>query len=257
MHYLQSEPIAIVGSGCRFPGGVLSPSNLWQLLKEPRDVSKEIPDDRFNAKGYYHPDGFHHGTTNTTRSYLLDDIRKFDPQFFNIQPAEADAIDPQQRLLLETVYESIESAGMTLEGLQGTQTAVFVGIMGCDYADVVLGDLECTSTYTGTGTARSIHSNRVSYFFDWHGPSMTIDTACSSSMMAIYLAAQALRNGDAPVAVAAGASLIIIPGKSSMGIDTPTLTQTRQLPCLEQFEHDLPGCPSQNVGCRCQRLCPW
>ncbi|KAK1141035.1 putative Hybrid PKS-NRPS biosynthetic cluster [Aspergillus melleus] len=207
----QSEPIAIVGSGCRFPGGSSSPSNLWQLLREPRDVSKEIPEDRFSVKGYYHQDRFHHGTTNTTRSYLLDDIRKFDPQFFNIQPAEADAIDPQQRLLLETVYESIESAGMTLERLQGTQTAVFVGMMGCDYSDVLLGDLECAPTYTGTGTARSIHSNRISYFFDWHGPSMTIDTACSSSMMAIQLAAQALRNGDAPVAIAAGASLIISP----------------------------------------------
>ncbi|KAI9035214.1 lovastatin nonaketide synthase [Aspergillus affinis] len=211
MNPSQPEPIAIVGSGCRFPGGSLSPSKLWQLLREPRDLRKEIPDDRFSVKSYYHPDKFHHGMTNTTQSYLLDDIRKFDPQFFNIQPAEADAIDPQQRLLLETVYESMESAGMTLEGLQGTQTAVFVGMMDCEYSDVLTGDLECIPTYTATGTARSINSNRISYFFDWHGPSMTIDTACSSSMMAIQLAAQALRSGDAPVAVAAGSSLIITP----------------------------------------------
>ncbi|PLB46349.1 lovastatin nonaketide synthase [Aspergillus steynii IBT 23096] len=225
MYSSQSEPIAIVGSGCRFPGGSLSPSKLWQLLREPRDVSREIPDDRFSTQGYYHPDGSHHGTTHTTRSYLLDDVRQFDPQFFNIQPAEAEAIDPQQRLLLETVYESIESAGMTLEGLQGTQAAVFVGLMGCDYSDIVLGDLECAPTYTGTGTARSIHSNRISYFFDWHGPSMTVDTACSSSMMAVHLAAQALRSGDAPVAVAAGASLNIGPNNyvllSNLGMISP------------------------------------
>ncbi|KAE8133672.1 lovastatin nonaketide synthase [Aspergillus pseudotamarii] len=212
MNTSSSEPIAIVGSGCRFPGGSSSPARLWELLRAPRDVSSDIPEDRFSWKGFYHPDGSHHGTTNTKQAYFIEDgIRKFDAQFFNIPPAEADAIDPQQRLLLETVYEAIESAGMTLEDMQGTETAVFVGMMGCDYADVVLGDLECAPTYTGTGTARSIHSNRVSYFFDWHGPSMTIDTACSSSMMAIYLAVQALRNDDAPVAIAAGASLIIGP----------------------------------------------
>ncbi|KAK1140467.1 putative Hybrid PKS-NRPS biosynthetic cluster [Aspergillus melleus] len=128
-----------------------------------------------------------------------------------MQPAEADAIDPQQRILLETVYEGLESAGLTIEGLQGSSTAVYVGMMGCDYADVVQGDIECTPTYAGTSTSRSIHSNRISYFFDWHGPSMTIDTACSSSMMAIHLAVQSLRSGDSAVAVACGANLIITP----------------------------------------------
>ncbi|KAJ5587845.1 lovastatin nonaketide synthase [Penicillium hispanicum] len=204
------EPIAIVGSGCRFPGGASSPARLWELLRQPRDVSSHIPEDRFSWQGFYHPDGAHHGTTNATRGYFLEEgIRNFDAKFFNIPPAEADSIDPQQRLLLETVYEAIESAGMSLDALQGTQTAVYVGMMACDYQDVMLADTECTPTYTGTGSARSIASNRISYFFDWHGPSMTIDTACSSSMMAIHLGVQALRNGDAPVAVAAGASLMI------------------------------------------------
>lgn len=209
-----NEPIAIVGSGCRFPGGASSPAKLWELLSQPRDVSSNIPEDRFRWQSFYHPDGAHHGTINTTRGYFLEEgIRDFDPKFFNIPPSEADTMDPQQRLLLEVVYEAIESAGMTLQGMQGTRTGVFLGMMSCGYDDILLEDLKSVPTYTGTGIERSMHANRISYFFDWHGPSMSIDTACSSSMMAIYLAVQALRNGDASVAIAAGASLIIGPGK--------------------------------------------
>ncbi|KKK24446.1 hypothetical protein ARAM_006066 [Aspergillus rambellii] len=208
----QNEPIAIIGSGCRFPGNASSPSKLWDLLREPKDCLSEIPRDRFNWEGYHYGDGPRHGSSTTKYTHFLkEDIRKFDPHFFNIQPGEADAIDPQQRLLLETVYEGLESAGLTIEGLQGSSTAVYVGMMGCDYADVIQKDVDCTPTYAGTGTARSIHSNRISYFFDWHGPSMTIDTACSSSMMAIHLAIQSLRNGDSQVAVACGTSIIIGP----------------------------------------------
>ncbi|KAH1492661.1 hypothetical protein KXX52_004018 [Aspergillus fumigatus] len=205
-----NEPIAIVGSGCRFPGNVNSPSRLWELLREPKDCLSEIPKDRFSWEGYY-ADGPLHGSNKTKYSHFLDDVRRFDPQFFNIQPAEAEAIDPQQRLLLETVYEGLENAGLTLEGLQGSPTAVYVGMMSCDYTDLVQGDIDCAPKYTGTGISRSIHSNRISYFFDWHGPSMTIDTACSSSMMAVHLAVQSLRSGESSVAVACGASLIISP----------------------------------------------
>jgi hybrid polyketide synthase/nonribosomal peptide synthetase ACE1 len=176
-------------------------------------VSSHIPEDRFNWQSFYHPDGAHHGTSNTARGYFLKEgIRDFDTRFFNIPPSEADTIDPQQRLLLEVVYEAIESAGMTLQGMQGTQTGVFLGMMSGDYEDLLLEDLESVPKYVGTGVQRSMHANRVSYFFDWHGPSMSIDTACSSSMVAIYLAVQALRNGDASVAIAVGASLIIGPG---------------------------------------------
>ncbi|KAL2819623.1 lovastatin nonaketide synthase [Aspergillus cavernicola] len=207
-----NEPIAIIGSGCRFPGTASSPSRLWHLLRDPQDCLTEIPKDRFNWEGYHYAKGTRHGSSTTKYTHFLqEDIRKFDPQFFNIQPGEAEAIDPQQRLLLETVYEGLESAGLTIEGLQGSSTAVYVGMMGCDYADVVQGDIDCAPTYAGTGTARSIHSNRISYFYDWHGPSMTIDTACSSSMMALHLAIQSLRSGDSQVAVACGASLIISP----------------------------------------------
>ncbi|KAI9738829.1 MAG: putative Hybrid PKS-NRPS biosynthetic cluster [Cirrosporium novae-zelandiae] len=208
----RGEPIAIIGSGCRFPGGATTPSKLWELLDHPRDLSQPIPSDRFNLKAFYHPDGSHRGTTNVQNSYFLSqDIRQFDPQFFNIKPVEADAIDPQQRLLLETVYESLESAGLSIEGLRGSSTAVYVGVMNSDYGEILHRDPLSVPTYTATGAAVSILSNRISYFFDWHGPCMTIDTACSSSLVAMHQAVQALRSGESRMAIAAGANLILGP----------------------------------------------
>lgn len=208
----QSEPIAIVGSACRFPGDAVSPAKLWELLKDPEDVLTEIPESRFNSRSFYHPDGSHHGTTNVRHSYVLsNDHRLFDAQFFGTKPIEANSIDPQQRLLLETVYECIESAGIPTEKLQGSNTGVYVGLMTNDYADLLGRDVQNLPTYFASGTARSILSNRVSYFFDWHGPSMTIDTACSSSLIALHQAVLSLRNGESNVAVAAGTNLLLGP----------------------------------------------
>lgn len=210
----RSEPIAIIGSGCRFPGNSSSPSKLWDLLHEPRDLLTKIPADRFNAEAFYHPDPTHHGTTNVQDSYFLsEDPQRFDAQFFGIQPLESDSIDPQQRMLLETVYESISAAGLTIEGLQGSSTAVYVGLMCDDWSGILTRDWDTFPTYTATGMARSIISNRVSYFFDWHGPSMTIDTACSSSLVAVHQAIQTLRSGGSEVAIAAGANLMLSPGE--------------------------------------------
>ncbi|KAJ5605419.1 hypothetical protein N7510_008200 [Penicillium lagena] len=207
-----TEPIAIVGSACRFPGEATSPSKLWDLLKNPRDVLTEIPESRFNTKAFYHPDGLHHGTTNVRHSYVLtEDHRLFDARFFGTKPVEAHSIDPQQRLLLETVYECLESAGIPMEHLQGSDTGVYVGLMTNDYADLLGRDVQNLPTYFASGTARSILSNRISYFFDWHGPSMTIDTACSSSLVALHQAVQSLRSGESSVAVAAGTNLLLGP----------------------------------------------
>lgn len=125
-----NEAIAIVGSGCRFPGSANSRSSLWKLLENPPDLCREISTDRFNTTGFYHHNGARHGTTNVCHSYLLDeDVRIFDAPFFNISPNEAEAMDPQQRLLLETVYEALEAGGHTLEGLRGSDTSVYVGTM--------------------------------------------------------------------------------------------------------------------------------
>jgi hybrid polyketide synthase / nonribosomal peptide synthetase ACE1 len=186
------EPIAVVGAACRFPGGANSPSKLWQLLSEPRDVLRDLSD-RFASSKFYHKNGKHHGTTNVKKAYLLEeDHRVFDAAFFNITPREAEAIDPQQRLLLETVYEALEYGGFTMETLHGSNTSVFAGVMTADYYDVQMRDLNTMPEYMATGNSRSIISNRVSYFFDWNGPSMTIDTACSSSLVAVHLAVQSL-----------------------------------------------------------------
>ncbi|KAM0202100.1 hypothetical protein ACHAQI_010959 [Fusarium lateritium] len=209
-----NEPIAVVGTACRFPGGCNSPSELWKLLEKPRDVLKRIPKERFNVDAFYHADPTHHGTTNVQHSYLLeDDPSKFDAAFFNIPPKEAESIDPQQRLLMETVYDSLCAAGLPMEHLQGSKTAVYVGMMCDDWSAMVQKDIDALPMYAGTGTARSIVSNRLSYFFDWHGPSMTIDTACSSSLVAVHEAVRVLRSRESDVAIAAGTNLILSPGQ--------------------------------------------
>ncbi|KAI0185009.1 putative hybrid NRPS/PKS enzyme [Xylaria flabelliformis] len=207
-----NEPIAIIGTGCRFPGQCDNPSKLWDLLRKPRDLLKEIPEERFSTSAFYHPQNHHHGTSNVRHSYLLEeDLRDFDAHFFGINSVEAHSVDPQQRLLLETVYESLEAAGLSVKELQGSDTAVYVGVMSADFTDMIGRDTETFPTYFATGTARSILSNRLSYFFDWHGPSMTIDTACSSSLIAMHQAVQVLRAGDSSVAVVAGSNLILGP----------------------------------------------
>ncbi|KAL8733505.1 MAG: hypothetical protein Q9181_003567 [Wetmoreana brouardii] len=169
------DPFAIVGSGCRFPGSAKSPSALWKPLENPHGVAQDILKDRFDAPSFYHSDGNHHGTINVQQSYFLQAyIRMFDAAFFNISPNEADSMDPQQRLLLETVYKALESGGHTIESLRGSDTAVYVGTIGVDYTDTLVRELNTIPTYSITGTNRAIISNRISYFFDWHGPSITI-----------------------------------------------------------------------------------
>ncbi|KXX77494.1 Nonribosomal peptide synthetase 14 [Madurella mycetomatis] len=207
------EPIALIGSACRFPGGCNTPSKLWELLRKPRDLLKKVPKNRFDIDAFYHPDATHHGTTDVQHSYFLDeDPAEFDAQFFGIQPMESDSIDPQQRMLLETVYDSLNAAGLPMERLKGSSTAVYVGLMCDDWSGILTKDWDSFPTYTATGMARSIISNRISYFFDWHGPSMTIDTACSSSLVAVHEAVRTLRSGESRVAIAAGANLILSPG---------------------------------------------
>ncbi|KAI2791888.1 Hybrid PKS-NRPS synthetase lepA [Penicillium oxalicum] len=206
------EPIAIVGSSCRFPGSSSSPSKLWDLLREPRDVRRNLSQN-LNLQRFYHPSGENHGSTDVKGlGYLLaEDSRLFDPAVFGISPYEAETIDPQQRILLEVVYESMENAGYTLAQMRGSQTSVHVGVMTDDYHDIQLRDLESLPQYTSTGTARSIMANRISYVFDLHGPSVTIDTACSSSLVALHQAVQSLQLGEATCAVVGGVNLIFDP----------------------------------------------
>ncbi|KAL4936458.1 hypothetical protein BDV06DRAFT_233408 [Aspergillus oleicola] len=209
---MSGEPIAIVGSSCRFPGNANTPAKLWQMLRAPPDLLQKIPDTRFSTEAFYHPNGKRMGCTNTDKAYLLSEpIDRFDATFFNINPREAEAIDPQQKMLLEVVFEALESAGFTLEDMRGSDTCVFVGSMTGDYAELAHQDPDSMPQYMATGTASSIISNRVSYFFDWKGPSVTIDTACSSSLVAVHQAVQTLRNGESNIAVAGGSNLILSP----------------------------------------------
>ncbi|KAA8649567.1 hypothetical protein EYZ11_005806 [Aspergillus tanneri] len=206
------QPIAIIGTGCRFPGSASSPSRLWELLREPRDVASKPPADRFNPDAFYQAGKPRPGVTNAPESYFLDeDVRAFDAAFFNISSMEAASMDPQQRLLLEVVYESLERAGLPLQRLQGSSTGVYCGSMNHDYAELVYADLDAFPTFGVTGTSNSMLATRVSYFFDWQGPSIVLDTACSSSLTAVHLAVDALRKEDCTLAVATGSFLILSP----------------------------------------------
>lgn len=151
-----NEAIAIIGSGCRFPGGSSSPSKLWELLREPQDVLSKMPPTRSSAKGFYHPNGLHHGSSNVQHAYILsEDPRHFDARFFGMKGVEANATDPQQRILLETIYEGIEATGLPMNSLRGSDTAVYVGLMCGDYEAMLLHDLDTVLTYHATGVARS------------------------------------------------------------------------------------------------------
>ncbi|KAF7155441.1 hypothetical protein CNMCM5623_007512 [Aspergillus felis] len=206
------EPIAIIGSACRFPGGSNTPSKLWELLRNPHDVLQKIPPNRYDPGAYYHPDPTHHGTTDVQESYFLEeDPFMFDNTFFNIQSGESEAMDPQHRMLLETVYDALCDTGIPMELLRGSSTSVFVGLMCDDWSGLLTRDWDAYPTYASTGMGRSIASNRISYTFDWHGPSMTIDTACSSSLVAVHQAVQTILSGESRVALAAGSNLILSP----------------------------------------------
>ena len=206
----KTEPIAIIGIGCRFPGAH-GPEAFWQLLREGVDAIAEVPAERFNLHAFYDPDPAIPGKMNTRWGGFLDQVDQFDPRFFGISPREAARMDPQQRLLLEVTWEALEDAGQAPERLTGTKTGVFIGISTNDYGRIQFNDLSCIDAYAGTGNALSIAANRISYLFDFRGPSMAIDTACSSSLVAVHLACCSLWNGDSTLALAGGVNLILSP----------------------------------------------
>jgi acyl transferase domain-containing protein/acyl-CoA synthetase (AMP-forming)/AMP-acid ligase II/acyl carrier protein len=204
------EPIAIIGIGCRFPGAD-GPEAFWQLLSDGVDAISEIPPDRWDADAFYDPDPSVPGTTVTRRAGFVPGVDQFDFQFFGISPRESAEMDPQQRLLMEVAWEALEDAGQVPERLAGSDTGVFVGISTNDYGDLWAGQPQLVDAYTGTGNAFSIAANRLSYFYDFHGPSMAIDTACSSSLVAVHLACRSLRDGECTVALAGGVNIILSP----------------------------------------------
>jgi acyl transferase domain-containing protein/NADPH:quinone reductase-like Zn-dependent oxidoreductase/NADP-dependent 3-hydroxy acid dehydrogenase YdfG/acyl carrier protein len=204
------EPIAIVGIGCRLPGGVRGPDTLWKLLAGSVDAITEIPEDRWDIAATYH-EKLRSGRMNTRWGGFLDNIDRFDEQFFGVSPREAAASDPQHRLLLEVVYEAVEDAGLTLAALAGRCACVHVGITTSDYSVLQLGDRAGIDAYTNAGSSACIAANRISYVLDLRGPSLAVDTACSSSLVATHLACESIWNGQSELAFAAGVNLMLRP----------------------------------------------
>ncbi|KAF2464811.1 uncharacterized protein BDR25DRAFT_380712 [Lindgomyces ingoldianus] len=205
-------PIAIIGMGCRLPGGANDPEKLWDMLSAGRDAWSKVPADRFNSGSFYHPNPDMNGTISHQGGHFLDqDLSMFDPSFFGISSAEAHAMDPQQRLQLETAYEALENAGVPLDKIQGSDTAVYMATFARDYDRIMYKDTDDIAKYHMTGTGDAILSNRVSYVFDLKGPSMTIDTGCSGSMVALHQACLSIQTGESSLALVGASNLILSP----------------------------------------------
>ena len=212
----QREPIAIVGMGCRFPGGGDGPDAFWPLLHEGRGAIAEVPASRWDIDAYYDPDPDAPGKMVQRSGGFLDGIDRFDPHFFGISPREAASMDPQQRLLLEVAWEALEDANIPADSLYRSPTGVFIGIMGQDFGQRLFAPSRHArlDAYAGTGTSPGMIAGRLSYCFGLTGPCFALDTACSSSLVALHLACDSLRRGESTLALTGGVNLILEPGLS-------------------------------------------
>jgi len=208
---LRSDPIAVIGLGCRVPGGATSADEMWRLLQAGVQTAKEVPADRWDVSDWYDPDPAAPGKSVTKEASFLDRIDMFDAGYFGILPREADRMDPQQRLLLEVAIEAIDDAGLPHSQLRGSSTSVFIASYHNDYAQLQLNDPVGLDARALTGILHSIVPNRLSYLLDLRGPSISVDSACSSSLAAIHLACQSLRVGETNLGIAGGVSLIVTP----------------------------------------------
>jgi acyl transferase domain-containing protein/acyl carrier protein len=205
-------PLAIIGMSCRFPGGANSPAAFWKMLVNKVDAITDVPPARWNPESYYHPNRSLPGKTYSRRGGFLERIDLFDPEFFGISPREAVCVSPQQRMLLELAWEAMEDAGLVPEKLAGSRTGVFVGISTDEYGEAQLNNyLTNVDAYTMLGSALSIAANRISYVFDFHGPSFVVDTACSSSLVALHCGCQSIWHGESDLVLVGGVNLLLGP----------------------------------------------
>jgi len=232
---LAREPIAVIGIGCRFPGAD-HPDAYWTFLQEGRDGIREVPADRWPIDRYFDPDPDAAGKISTRYGGFLDQIAKFDAHFFGIAPREANVMDPQQRLLLEVSWEALEHAGIAPAKLSRKRVGVFVGICNADYHQLLLARGEkAIDAYLASGSAFSVAAGRLSYVFGFEGPSMSIDTSCSASLVAIHSACQSLRAGESKLALAGGVNIICAPQTSialSRAPEATRMSPSRLLPEL-------------------------
>lgn len=207
------EPIALVGMGCRYPVDVRSPEDFWQLLSSGRDILRDFPRDRWDVDAFYDPEVPVPGKMYVREGHYLDDIDQFDPQFFGLSPREAESLDPQQRLVMEISWETLEHAGIAPSSLQGGKTGVFVGQYWDDYSmqRIYGADKREIDRYAQLSGLRGLTAGRICHILDSHGPAIQLDTACSSSSLAVHLACQSLRLGECDLALAGGVSLILAP----------------------------------------------
>ena len=207
----RTEPIAVVGMACRFPGSSNDLAGYWSLLVNGRDAVTVVPPHRWDAEASYDPDPDAVGKSYTKWGAFIDDVETFDAAFFGISPREAVSLDPQQRLLLEMTWESLEHAGIAPSSLAGTRAGIFVGISTLDYSNLISEFVGARNgdAYAASGSAHSIASGRISYFLGVHGPNYIVDTACSASVVAIHNAIISLRNGETGLAIAGGVSLTL------------------------------------------------
>ncbi|MGF2011225.1 type I polyketide synthase, partial [Nostoc sp. DedVER01b] len=217
MEQAKTEPIAIVGMACRFPGGADDPETFWQILRDGTDAIVEVPSDRWDINAYYDPNPDTPGKMSSRYGGFLKQVDRFDAEFFGISPREAISIDPQQRLLLEVSWEALENAAQPPSELMGSSTGVFVGVTTNDYTRFYAqAGEQGIDAYQGTGSAFSAMVGRLSFILGLQGPCVALDTACSSSLVSVHLACQSLRNGECELALAGGVNLILTPEANIM-----------------------------------------
>ena len=219
----NDSAIAVIGIGCRLPGGVDDPDSFWHLLKDGQDGIGDVPAERWKLDEWFDPVAGTPGKMSSRFGGFIAGVDLFDPQFFGISPREADSMDPQQRLLLEVSWEALERAGIAPGQLNGSETGVFVGVCSSDYGQLLLADPSQLDLYMPTGNAASVVSGRLSYALGLQGPSISVDTACSSSLVAIHLARQSILSGECDLAIAGGVNLTLAPRT------TAALSQLRML----------------------------
>ncbi|MCK8516799.1 type I polyketide synthase [Methylonatrum kenyense] len=220
----DQEPIAVIGTGCRLPGGCDGPDSYWRFLRDGKDGVREVPAERWDADRLRDADPDVPGKMVTCRGGFLDDVEHFDARFFGIAPREAVSVDPQHRLLLEVAWEALENAGLAGDALTAVPGGVFVGLCGHEYFELMLEHpLEEIDSYYASGVAGSMAAGRIAYLLGLSGPALTVDTACSSSLVAVHLACESLRRDECGFAIAGGANLLL-------GVETMiTLSKARML----------------------------
>ncbi|MEJ2445685.1 MAG: polyketide synthase, partial [Exilibacterium sp.] len=224
---MNTDDIAVVGMAGRFPDAK-NVEEFWANLVGGKNSIKEVPQDRWCWREFWGDPLNEEGKTNSKWGSFLTDVDKFDAQFFGISPKEAELMDPQQRIMMEVCWSCFEDAGITPSALPKRNVGVYLGVFNNDYKELIDPHPECIAAHHATGSATSILSNRISYFFDFVGPSLSIDTACSSSLICIHLAMQAMRAGECELALAGGINLLFTPNRHISFAKTGMLSATGQ-----------------------------